>query len=308
MQLRPLTIESKAEIEAVTTGFPPYSDFNFASLYSWDTRGETRYAIIDGYLVLRLNDYLDGSPFYTLIGNGPIREIAWHLLERAPLDGISDTLKLVPEEIGQILAGDPRFLVEHDPDHDDYILSTAALANLAGGRLARQREQRNRFVREHPNAKASTLDLGSQTTRAEILRLFELWATTGERSQGDVADERIALTRALADAESLGLAALGIATDAGLAAANVFEILPHPGFANGHYMKTDRRYAGIGALLVQAVAEHLAAAGVVHMNTEQDMGLLGLRTAKRQLAPVRFLRKYLVRRHGEDQNRVTPTP
>ena len=50
-------------VEAFTRHHPPYSDFNFLSMWSWDTDGILRIGEINGNLAVRFADYVTGSPF-----------------------------------------------------------------------------------------------------------------------------------------------------------------------------------------------------------------------------------------------------
>ena len=41
-QFKKLELSDKEEVEKFTSKFPPYSDFNFVSMWSWDIKGEMR--------------------------------------------------------------------------------------------------------------------------------------------------------------------------------------------------------------------------------------------------------------------------
>lgn len=59
-QFKKLELADKKDIEKFTSKFPPYSDFNFVSMWSWDIRGEMRVSQLNGNLVVRFTDYLTG--------------------------------------------------------------------------------------------------------------------------------------------------------------------------------------------------------------------------------------------------------
>ncbi|MEJ0042787.1 MAG: hypothetical protein WDM81_11525 [Rhizomicrobium sp.] len=55
-------------MERITRRFPPYSDFNFLNLYSWDAGERVRLSSLNGNLVIRFADYLTDEPFYMFLG------------------------------------------------------------------------------------------------------------------------------------------------------------------------------------------------------------------------------------------------
>lgn len=59
----------KEEIEQITHKYPPYSDFNFVSMWSWDIKGEIRISKLNNNLVVRFTDYLSGNPFFSFLGD-----------------------------------------------------------------------------------------------------------------------------------------------------------------------------------------------------------------------------------------------
>lgn len=62
-----IELSDQKEIESFTSKFPPYSDFNFTSLWSWDTHTNMQISILNKNLVIRFNDYLSDSFFYSLL-------------------------------------------------------------------------------------------------------------------------------------------------------------------------------------------------------------------------------------------------
>ena len=75
-EFKKLELSDKEDVEAFTKKFPPYSDFNFVSMWSWDIKGEMRLSILNGNLVVRFTDYITGDPFYSFLGNNKTNETA----------------------------------------------------------------------------------------------------------------------------------------------------------------------------------------------------------------------------------------
>ena len=68
-QFKPLTLSDKEGIERITQKYPPYSDFNFMSMRSWDIKGKIKISKFNNNLVARFTDYLKGNPFFSFLGD-----------------------------------------------------------------------------------------------------------------------------------------------------------------------------------------------------------------------------------------------
>jgi len=298
--LRPLTLDAQSDIEAVTRGFPPYCDFNFASLYVWDIDDDTRYAVVGDNLVLELRDNTNRAPLYSLIGSSGVADLAEELIARSVTDGYGGTLGVVPEEVASALRNDHRFDVTSDPDNDDYVMSVPRLATaLTGSRAA----ELKRFQRAFPAAVVEHVSLESRSGCERVAALFETWARSAKTTDPLLHDEdRRAFGRALANAGQLGLEAIGIALEGDkLVACEILQILRPSAYAISHFQKIDRRVSGVSAFLNQSVARSLQKRGIELINFEQDLGVPGLRNAKRSYDPVGYLKKFNVTlRAGRD--------
>ena len=55
---KPLELFDKKYIETFTVQFPPYSDFNFTSIWAWNTNDKFQISNLNGNLVVLFYDYL----------------------------------------------------------------------------------------------------------------------------------------------------------------------------------------------------------------------------------------------------------
>ena len=46
-EFKPLELSDKNDVENFTSKFPPYSDFNFVSMWCWDIKEEMRISLFD---------------------------------------------------------------------------------------------------------------------------------------------------------------------------------------------------------------------------------------------------------------------
>lgn len=69
LEFKKLELLDKKEVEKITSKFPPYSDFNFVSMWSWDVKEELRISKLNNNLVVRFADYFVGNPFFYFLGS-----------------------------------------------------------------------------------------------------------------------------------------------------------------------------------------------------------------------------------------------
>ena len=128
-KFKKLELTDKEEIEKINVKYPPYSDFNFVSMWSWDIKGEMRISQRYGNLVVRFTDYLTGEPFYSFLGNNKVNETTKELLELSKKEGLKLQLKLVPED--SLTGLDPNKFRAEEKNFTDWLLSTKAMEGKA---------------------------------------------------------------------------------------------------------------------------------------------------------------------------------
>lgn len=292
---KPIEASDRDEVRAFVCGFPPYSDFNFLSLFCWDTRGVHALSWHHGNLVVRFSDYVSGTPFYSFLGISSVRETADDLIALSAREGLEPALRLVPEV--SIFAGDSTFQeafwVEEDTDSHDYLLDVGDFLGLKGQIYKNKRRQIASFQKSHPGARLETLDPTEPSVRRELLAVWERWEGANETAEPCGA-EQAAFARALEHAGAFNIRIVGLRIDGKLAGFNFNEVV-HDGYSMGHYGKTDRKKDGMSDLLEHESSRVMGSLGCTHVNIQQDLGLPGLRSYKRSLRPSCYLRKYIVR-------------
>src|SRR5436190_24390929 len=73
-EFKSLKIEDQQQIESYTQKYLPYSDFNFVSLWCYDTNKDVIFSWINNNLIIRFQDYLTKSPFYSFLGDTLVSE------------------------------------------------------------------------------------------------------------------------------------------------------------------------------------------------------------------------------------------
>lgn len=291
-QFVPLTLEDKATIQLLTHSLPPYSDFNFTSLWSWNVKGLVSYSILNGNLVICLTDYLTGLPSYSFCGDQNVHDTAVNLLEYLMAEELTPELKLIPEICAQGLRTS-ELDVKADQDNSDYILDIKKLTTYSGSELKPHRNLVTKFNKLH-QAVIRQLELHQPDLQAELENFFHRWIAYKQLDQAATANELTAFKRVFHLAHDENILGLGLYVNNQLAGFTINEMLPH-NYLMIHFEKGEApAYPGIYQVLMQQTAQFFANKGYQFINYQQDLGLAGLKQNKSSFKPHHFLHKYKV--------------
>lgn len=293
-KFKKLELSDKNEIEKHTSKYPPYSDFNFTSLWSWDTSGRRMISELNGNLVVRFTDYCINKPFLSFLGTNKRALTAHSLIEFGAANDLPTTLKLMPEISIEGLEK-KGFIIEEDRDNFDYIYDISRLNISAGKEFARKRTIINKFRREHPKTHLKFVDLSHKNIQKDILTMFDVWEKN-KLSKGKVikvAHELDAVKRLCkrADAHDLLVSEL---LDTGRMLAFSIDGPLHDGYAICHFWKADCQYGRVYDSLMYEKTKYFSTLGLSFINQEQDLGIEGLRISKSAYSHT-YLKKFTIR-------------
>ncbi len=289
-------ISHKELVKEATSHLPSYSDFNFSSMFSWDTEGVNAISTLNGNLVARFKDYTTDGVFLSFLGTKKLEETISTLLKYGEHQGVKPGLHLIGQHVVDLL--DPSFkdtlLIEEDRDSHDYILSVHDLCELRTGLYGTKKRMHNRFIRDHgERSKCAVLDLTTEETRQDIQQTVSAWQKSMHRSEEQTRGELTALERCLDKASELGVEGYGTYYNNRLVAFTLYETLPGH-IIMGHFLKADVELEGVFIHLLHNFALHVRSKGIKFMNIEQDLGIEGLRQSKEALKPTELLKKFSV--------------
>jgi hypothetical protein len=287
-KFRRLTIASKRAIERITRHYPPYSDYYFFSLWSFNTENQVSFSFLYGNLIVKFQEYSGTGYFYSFLGHARVDDTIAALLKEAKKNQLPQVLKLVPGP-SAFIRNTP-YLIKEDADNFDYIFSVEKLTHLNGKKLHQKKKQLKKFMRSYAY-KTKFYSLKNMRIHKELFAVLKQWYTQArEASKNNV--EYTAIQRALRGSRHFDLKAMCVYIDGKLRGFTIFEQVSAE-YAMCSFQKADRSYDGIFEFLNQSVAKYLHARGVRYMNMEQDLGIRGLRQAKRKYDPT-YLKKYII--------------
>ncbi len=289
-----LEFQDKELIEKLLLNFPPYSDFNFLSLWSYNTKDDIEFSIHNNNIICKMRDYITGEFFYTFAGsNSPfstIETIFKYLQEhKLPL-----LLKIVPETSIDQIQVKQRFNIIEDRDQFDYIYSIEGFANLKGGDNVKIRNYCNRFKELYSTINQKTLDLSNLNDQVIFLSIFDRWRQFKNQDK-EAITERLALERLFQISSQVDNLYNIVLYDVDKPIGFFIGEQCKSEYAISHFAKADsQNYHGIYAYLYHKSSMDLFNLGYKYVNYEQDLGIPGLRRSKEQMHPVYFLKKYSI--------------
>ena len=173
---------------------------------------------------------------------------------------------------------------EHDGDFD-YVYETQALATLPGNTYHSKKNHISAFTRAHD----WTFEPLREENYADVVQLSNEWCAERGGCDHSLQAEQCGIRRLLAEREHFSLTGGLIRVD-GKAVAFTLGSPINDQVYDIHVEKALSAYAGAYAVINREFAATLT--DYAFLNRENDMGIEGLRRAKRSYRPVRILTKY----------------
>jgi len=291
-----ITLEDKEAITSITMNSERKNcDLSFSNLCSWRFMYDTKFAIVDGFLLFKF--YMNNQLAYMMpVGEGDLKKILEAIIDDAASEGESFLMYGVcnnmKDEIEKLMPG--KFCFSSNRDYVDYIYLRTDLAELKGKKFQPKRNHANKFYKTYTDYEYMPI---TADRISECLRLEEEWCKANDcGQQNGLGNERKSLTYALNHFDELGLTG-GILYVNGKIAAFTFGMpINHETFGV-HVEKADTEIEGAYNVINQEFAKHIPEQ-FVYLNREEDLGIEGLRKAKLSYQPAILLEKNIARLKG----------
>ncbi len=294
-KFKSLSLKDKKSIELITSTFPPYSDFNFISMWAWNIDNAIEISILNNNLVVKFQNYSSADLFYSFIGKNKPINTAQKLLNLSIKKGLNSTIRLIPfhnfseSEIYELKKD---YYVYEDLSHNDYILDVKKLVAMEGKALHQKRKLLNRFLKSY-ESRVIFKSLSDQGVKDEILNFSYSWEKNRNIKMIDAKNELRAIKMLFTLPKLLNVFVQCVYVNDSMVGFTVFEIIKNQ-YAVSNFQKGDIIYKGIYEFLYSNMANFLAEKGCKYINIQQDLGIEGLRRSKLDYRPISFLKKYLI--------------
>ncbi len=295
LSFRKIRLEDKPSFDRILNFLQPEtSDLTFTNLFMW----QCNYGLIVSYLE-KLNYWIlfakpphpKWKPFFLPpVGDwkdsSALKEVYLLMKETAAAENFEFQLRRVPHllvsEIQQI---DPGLSAKLEKNTLDYLYTSNDLINLAGRKYHSKRNHLNKFLRQYNwEYQRMTPELAQ-----ECLNLATAWFDVREP---EPCSENEAMAKVLENLELLGVTGGVIKIDGSIQGIAVGERL-NQNTAVIHIEKANTEFDGAYTAINHEFTARVWSE-MEYINREEDMGIEGLRKAKRSYYPVRMVEKYTV--------------
>ena len=282
-ELRELTLSDRRKVTDWLRRFPPeVSELTFTNLYVWRRMREVRMAEFNGALLFVCEE--EGKQ--RLLGP-PVGDVAPGDLPELLGDlGVTEA-----ERLGKTAAEALRragVKVAEDRDQYDYVYLREELAALDGRRLHRKKNMVNRCLANYP-CEYVEIDRGNVD---EVLEMQARWGRSRDcKEDPALCAENLAIRDSLAHFDEFGLVGGAVRIDGQIEAFTLGEALNEE-TAVVHFEKAMTQFQGLYQLINCWFCEHTLG-GFTFVNREQDLGIPGLRKAKKSYLPHHMVEKFV---------------
>lgn len=262
------------------------TEYAFANLLAWGLLYGIRYCIASE--CLWLHDAKDDILYFPIAAPNqpeitPETLILWS--KRLQDQGFNGRISYIPETWYATYGAPTGMTYQTTEDFWEYYYTSEALLNLSGRSLSAKRNLNHQFERNHPNWQVERIDPKQMPWLSQFL---EAWHATRTASL-DLLDEDLeALDRAFAFWDESGFHGLRLYEGDTTYALSVWSLLTND-TANIHFEKALPDCKGASQMINRETAR-LLHPHITWINREQDLGIPGLRHAKRSYQPAYMLR------------------
>lgn len=269
------------------------SEFSMASLFPFTQKRHYTVSSFTGekgqteYLIRGLQMQGEDREVFAMLPAGyPGKDLIEDLFTRVhEINAISEDVQ--PSWEKSIQANHPTLLLQEDRDNADYIYLRRDLIDLSGKVLHKKLVHALHFAEDHPDRILIPSHIARESDMVEVL---DRWA-----EGKDVVEDYKATLLAIARRAELGLKGVVLYTGNTPVAFTLGEEDGQSRFII-HVEKAIAGLRGVYQYINRAYAAEMPDR-IVEVNREQDLGIPGLRQAKKTYSPSRLLMKYKIRKN-----------
>ena len=292
-EIKPVTLDDKPILDSYfKQGEFLNSEFTFTNMFIWQKPYNIRYAQSDGNLCIfsRHGNGLESVNMTTMQGDvsATVPKILEYFSQINQAPQIRIFGKDQKERMKELFPD--MFRYEKDINSADYVYKTENLINLPGSRYHAKRNHINKFK--------SLYDFSYKPITPELCKdcrtLFAQWRETKKDTVSNIDEQLYAVNTLLDNFENLDIKGGCITVDNQLVAFSFGEVLcQKESIVVIHLEHADTNFHGSFPIMNQQFLENQWS-DYHFVNREEDMGLEGLRKAKKSYYPAFLTDKYIL--------------
>lgn len=282
IKLNEITLKDK-DLFAEFIGQSENSTLSFTTLFTWAFDGRIKYALVDGCLIVFFctkNGFLSTFPY----GKGDKMSALVKSYEYIKKTQKPEFVLMTESEAGILSETFSDLSVVSDEDNADYVYLTENLIELRGNKYQQKRNHLNAFLKNYEYEYVRL----SQDDSNEIKQLFYKWYNT--QTNHDLGSSEKATMRFIDNMRDLGVVAGGIRVSGKLVAFSAGEAITDD-MAHIPMEFADTDFRGAFNIINRDFCYN-EWKNYKYVNREEDMGLSGMRYAKKAYNPIKMVEKY----------------
>lgn len=293
LEFKPLSMEDSTFLEKY---LKPYtfktSEYSFTNLFIWRKGCDIKYTTYKDVLIILKMDFNNNYHFMQPIGytKENLKEIIEILIQYKEKNHFTYLFKDLEtsfiEDLNEIYPNS--FEINEDIDNFDYIYESSKLISLSGKKLHGKKNHYNNFIK---NNEYRTAPINCENICECIIAARE-WVYKND-SKGYLLYELEAIEELLKNRCNLHFDGMAVYVDHKLSAFTIGEKI-NDDMAIIHIEKADSDINGLYAFINKIFIETYYSE-VPFINREQDLGIEGLRRAKKTYYPFKLEPKYFIK-------------
>ena len=292
LEIKPVTLSDKPILDRYFSQYGGFnSEFTFTNMFMWQKSYNIRYVITNDMLCI-FSKHGDGAETVNIpLGNGDMKAAISTLLDYFKSVGQPPLIRLYKEDEKTLLNSlfPNTFVFTEDRNSYDYVYNVQDLIDLPGSRYHAKRNHINRLLANH-SFEYKPID---EALKKSCFDLFVTWCES-KRDTVPGIDEQYEAVKCLFDnMDTLRVKGGCILIDGQVVAFSFGEALnAEKSIAVIHLEHADANIQGSFPLINQQFLENEWSEFEL-VNREEDMGLSGLRRAKKSYHPCMMVKKYI---------------
>ncbi|MHC6180438.1 DUF2156 domain-containing protein [Clostridium sp. JNZ X4-2] len=291
---KPITIDDKIIFDKYLNHYNfDTCEYSFTNLIIWRKGCDIKYTIYNNALIIKKRDFKGNYHFMQPIGyteknlKSIIEELLRYKGKHPMVYLFKDAEEKFLNDLKEIY-GD-NISVKADIDNFDYIYTTEKLITLSGKKLHSKKNHYNYFTKTYDY---EIKDFSEPNVKSDIENAAENWYKGKNNGDKYLEYELDGTREIINNMKLLNLEAMAVYVEDRIAAFTIGEqINDHMGII--HIEKGASSIRGIYTFVNKTFVENYLSA-VKYINREQDLGIPGLRKAKKSYHPVKMAEKYCI--------------
>ena len=292
LDLIDITIDAKDIFDKyIGMNYNQVSEITFTNLFIWRHQYKLKYAVCNDYLYLI--SFKDSEKPYAFLPMGNMEsksflEAIKVLQQYFDVNGYELIIKKIYEDYVDIVLGvlGEDYIADYDRDNSDYLYLTSNLATLKGKKYHRKKNHVNKFMSTY-NYSYEKID---SVNKRACYNILNKWLLNKKVQSDAYKEEVLAIKEIVENFENLDCFGAIINVDATPQGFTFGEKMNRDTLVI-HLEKVNREIDGLGEFINwQFCKENFNDS--IYINREQDLGIEGLRTAKKSYLPERLVNKY----------------